>query len=124
MFLCRRVVVEFRVLDGAEVYGVFDFFVKPIVRNTLLILNNLKIHILVFAEPSRCFVLSRTIMFLLFCPDLGIRSLIGCLENRGTLTIAGVVVPKVMCSQLWFSSFELELEAVSLWLQTPILVQL
>ena len=63
-------------------------------------------------------------MLLLFCPDLCIRSLIGCLENRGALPIAGVVVPQVMCPQLWFSSFELELEAVSLWLQTPILVQL
>ena len=63
-------------------------------------------------------------MFLLFCPDLCIRSLIDCLENRGTLTITGVVVPQVMCPQLWFSSFELELEAVGLWLQTPILVQL
>ena len=63
-------------------------------------------------------------MLLLFCSDLCIRSLIGCLENRRTLAIAGVVVPQIMRPQLWFSSFELELEAIGLWLQTPILVQL
>ena len=98
MFLCRRFVVEFRVLDGAEVYGVFDFFVESIMWNTLLILNNLKLYILVFAQPSWRFILCRSIMFLLFCPDLCIRSLIDCLENRGTLAITGVVVPQVMCS--------------------------